>query len=146
MWDKAEKIRVNVDIVGVHLCEWGHLSQWTKIAHRMKKVMRAVFILESVKIKKNRNLPSFLENYFCRLIISILTTLWLKGSCHAIFNAVYSVMSYSLQPHGLQHARLSSPSLPPGVDSNSCPFNRWCHPTISSSVTTFSSCHQPFPA
>ena len=54
----------------------------------------------------------------------------------------HSVVSYSLQPHELQHAKLPNPSLPPGVDSNSCPFSRWCHLTISSSVTTFSSCPQ----
>jgi len=29
---------------------------------------------------------------------------------------------------------------------NSCPLNWWCHPTISSSIVPFSSCHQPFPA
>ena len=37
-------------------------------------------------------------------------------------------------PCGLQHARLSCPSLSPGICSNSCPLNQWCHPTISSSV------------
>ena len=30
--------------------------------------------------------------------------------------------------------------------SNSCPLSQWCHPTISSSVITFSSCLQSFPA
>ena len=44
-----------------------------------------------------------------------------------------SVVSNSLRPHGLQHARLPHPSLS-GVCSNSCPFSQWCHPTISSSV------------
>ena len=44
-----------------------------------------------------------------------------------------SVMSSSLQPHGLQHARLPCPSLSPRVCSNSCPLNWWCHATISSS-------------
>ena len=43
-----------------------------------------------------------------------------------------SVMSNSLQPHGLQHARLPCPSPTPGAYSNSCPSSRWCHPTISS--------------
>ena len=43
-------------------------------------------------------------------------------------------MSNSLQPHGLQHARLSHPSPTPGAYSNSCPSSQWCHPTISSSV------------
>ena len=46
-----------------------------------------------------------------------------------------SVMSDSLQPHGLQHARPPCPSLSPWVCSNSCPLSQWCHPTISSSVT-----------
>ena len=32
------------------------------------------------------------------------------------------------------------------VCSNSCPLNQWCHPTISSSVISFSSCLQSFPA
>ena len=44
-------------------------------------------------------------------------------------------MSDSLQPCELQHARLPCPSPTPGVCSNSCPLSRWCHPTISSSVT-----------
>ena len=38
------------------------------------------------------------------------------------------------------------PSLTPGVYSNSCPSSQWCHPTISSSVSPFSSCLQSFPA
>ena len=50
-----------------------------------------------------------------------------------------SVLSDSLQPHGLQHARLPWPSPTPGACSNSCPLNRWCHPTISSSVVPFPS-------
>ena len=58
----------------------------------------------------------------------------------------HSVMSDSLQPHGLQHARLRCLSLTPGACSNSCPSSRWCHPTISSSIGPFSSCFQAFPA
>ena len=57
-----------------------------------------------------------------------------------------SVMSDSLWPHGLQHARPRCPSPPPGVYSNSSPVSWWCHPTISSSVVPFSSCPQFFPA
>ena len=58
----------------------------------------------------------------------------------------HSVVSDSLWPHGLQHTRLPCPLLSPGVCSNSCPLSWWCHPTISSSVTLFSSCPQSFPA
>ena len=57
----------------------------------------------------------------------------------------HSVMSNSLQTHGLQHARLPCPSPSPGACSNSCPLSRWCHPTISSSVVPFFSCLQSFP-
>ena len=55
-----------------------------------------------------------------------------------------SVVSDSLWPHGLQHARPPSPSLTPKACSNSCPSSRWCHPIISSSVVPFSSCLQSF--
>ena len=57
----------------------------------------------------------------------------------------HSVMSDSLWPHGLQHARLPCPPPTPGTYSSSCPLSRWCHPTNSSSVNLFSSCLQSFP-
>ena len=56
----------------------------------------------------------------------------------------HSVVSDSLRPHGLQHARPPCPSPTPGVYPNS--FSRRCHPTISSSVIPFSSCPQSFSA
>ena len=56
-----------------------------------------------------------------------------------------SVMSDSLWPHGLQHARPPCPSPTARVYSNSCPLNWWCHPTTSSSVVPFSSRLQSFP-
>ena len=55
-------------------------------------------------------------------------------------------MSTSLQPHGLQHARLPCPSPAPRAYSNSCPLSWRCHPTVSSSVVPFSSYLQSFPA
>ena len=55
------------------------------------------------------------------------------------------VVSDSLWPCGLQHTRLPCPSLYPGVCWKPCPLSRWCHPTISSSVTPFSSYPQSFP-
>ena len=57
-----------------------------------------------------------------------------------------SVVSDSLRPHESQHARPPCPSQTPGVYSNSCPWCRWCHPAISSSVIPFSSCPQSLPA
>ena len=58
----------------------------------------------------------------------------------------YSEVSYSLQPHEMKHTRLPCPSPSPGACSNSCQLSWWCHPTISSSVISFSSCLQSFPA
>ena len=55
----------------------------------------------------------------------------------------HSVMSNSLQPHELQHARPPCPSPTPGVHSNSHPSSRWCHPAISSSVVPFSPAPNP---
>ena len=72
-------------------------------------------------------------------------------SClHANWNGRWwlscSVTSNSLRPHGLQHTRPPCPSLSPRVCSNSRPLSWGCRPTISSSVTLFSSCPQFLPA
>ena len=57
-----------------------------------------------------------------------------------------SVVSNFLWPHDLQYTRLPCPSPTPRACSNSCASSQWCRPTISSSVVTFSSCLQSFPA
>ena len=63
------------------------------------------------------------------------------------FSSVQSLSCVnSLQPHGLQHAGPPCPSPTPRVYPNSCPWSRWCHPTVLSSVIPFSSCLQSFPA
>ena len=65
-------------------------------------------------------------------------------SCSVQFS--HSVMSNSLWPHELQHARPPCASPTPGVHSNSCPSSRWCHLAMLSSVVPFSSCPQSLPA
>ena len=70
--------------------------------------------------------------------LQLWSHIWPQFSC--------SVVSDSLRPHGLQHARHPCPSLTPGVHPKSCPLSRWCHPTISSFVVPFSSHLQSFPA
>ena len=57
-----------------------------------------------------------------------------------------SVVSDSLRPHELQHARPPCLSPTSGVHSDSHPSSQWCHPAISSSVIPFSSCPQSLPA
>ena len=51
-----------------------------------------------------------------------------------------------LQPHEMQHARISYPSISPGVCSNSCPLSQWCHPTIESSVAPLFLLPSTFPS
>ena len=58
----------------------------------------------------------------------------------------WSVMSDSLRPHELQHARPPCPSPTPGVHSDSRPSSPWYHSAISSSVIPFTSCPQSLPA
>ena len=70
----------------------------------------------------------------------------LLKNCPSSVQFCCSVLSHSLWSHGLQHTRPPCPPPTPGVYSNSCPWSRWCHPTILSSVIPFSSHIQPFPA
>ena len=86
---------------------------------------------------------SLLLNMLSRLVITFLPR------SKRLFSSVQfsrSVVSDSLQPHELQHARPTCPSPIPGVHLNSCPSSRWCYPVISSSVIPFSSCPQSLPA
>ena len=71
---------------------------------------------------------------------------WKAEKVSSVQFSSFTIMSNSLQPHGLQHTRLLCPSPTPGACSNSCPLSQWCHPTILSSVIPFSSCLQSFPA
>ena len=75
-------------------------------------------------------------HFLCSFVKSQLT----------MFQFSHSVVSDSLQPHGLKFIRTPCPSPTPGVLLNSYPLSLWCHPTISSSVPPFSSCPQSFPA
>ena len=68
------------------------------------------------------------------------------GKCFSSVQFSHWVMSSSLRPHGLQHARPPCPSPTLRVHPNPCPLGRWCNPTISSSVIPSSSCLQSFPA
>ena len=100
-----------------------------------------VSVLKTVSIIQERPWETLsLETIKKQEILGFAT--WTDFEC---IQFSHSVMSNSLRPHGLQHARPPCPSPTPGVYPNSCPLS-WCHPTISSSVVPFSSCLQSFPA
>ena len=103
----------------------------------------------------------FLELLFCPdhqtpVFLAVFSSTFSEWGCLALTNSSprsqhsvqfsLPVVSNSLRPHGLQHARPSCPSPTPGVYSNSCPLSRWGHSTISSCVVPFSSRLQSFPA
>ena len=108
----------------------------TSFSHDLKDNLSSLFWhSRSSVIRALLTIPSFL--------------LWFPTPSSMVqFSAVQcsrSVMSDSLRPHGLQHARPPSPSPTPRVYPDSCPLSQWCHPTISSSVVPFSSHLQSFP-
>ena len=70
-------------------------------------------------MNKNNNFGQYLQQLH-----------FLYTTCQSVSPFSLSVMSDSLQPHGLQHTRLPCPSATPGACSNSCPLSHWCHPTI----------------
>ena len=78
--------------------------------------MGILILLDPSRISENQPLSTQIQQ-FPLVIFSLV-----QFSC--------SVVSDSLQPHGLQHARLPCPSPTPGACANSCPLSRWCHPTI----------------
>ena len=106
-------------------------------------------ILEWANISSSRDLPDpGIESRSPALQADSLPVSHLR-SPFWVFSSVQfsrSVVSDSLWPHELKHARPPCPSPTPGAYPNPCPLSRWCHPTISSSIVAFSSCPQCFPA
>ena len=92
-------------------------------------------VTKNKKTKKKKNPKTLLFNV---KIIDIHIFTSFQFSC--------LVVSDTLRPYGLQHARPPCPLPTLGVYTISCPLSQWCHPTISFSVTSFSSCLQSFPA
>ena len=122
-------VSMDLPILGP-LYKWNHVKIF---------VFCVWFIWLSIK------LLSFIYGITC---IKILIYLWLNYI--PLYAVVVVVPSQShvqlLRVHEIKHARLPCPSLSPWVCSNSCPLSQWCHPTIPSSVTPFSSWPQSFPA
>ena len=93
-----------------------------------------LFFLQGIFLTRGLNLSLM----YCRQILYHLSH---QGSSSHTSSVQFSrsVMSDSLRPHELQHARPPWPSPTPGVHSDSHPSSQWCHPAISSSVVPFSS-------
>ena len=148
------QISISCEIFEIHL----HIKNHSLFIWNTNVTSSPIFLLNQATLP-----PAHDYSYSSILFIVLcLSTVGTRGKPYALhFSFSYSqqlplnfilllfspsVVSDSLWPHGLQHARLPCPLPTPGVCSNSCPLNRWCHPTISSSVVPFSSCPQSFPA
>ena len=115
------------------------------------KLLWVYYFLQSLQpVKCNNNyfaVEKKKKNYFCKTWQDSLNQRWTRLELHPgllpisstlLLSFSCSVVSDSLQPHGLQHARLPCPSPSPRVCSNSCPVNGWCHPMwMSRRVTLF---------
>ena len=94
---------------------------------------------------QSNGLSSLLQHHSSKASILWCSAFFIVQLSYPSVQFSRSVVSDSLRPHELQHARPPCPSPTPGACSNSCPSSQWCHPTISSSVIPFSSCLQSFP-
>ena len=112
------------------------------------------FTKEWIPTRGGPGLFSYFLSTLLMLYLFIDTTAWniidiiswdLLNSLFSSVHVSRSVVSDSLWPHELQHARSPCPSPTPWVYPNSCLLSQWCHLTISSSVVHFSSCPQSFP-
>ena len=103
--------------------------------------------LDWYKLWEGRNRVHKNQNFLNRRLLEQKALLF-TGDANALCCCYCSVAKSrgTLWSHGLQQARRLCPQLSPRVCSNSCPLSWWCHPTISSSVTSFTLCLQPFPA
>ena len=112
-----------------------HTHVHSSIIHKSWKVEITQLSIDGWMDKQNMDIHA-LEYY------SVMKTKEKSDTCYNMVDhsvqLSHSVVSESLQPHGLQHARLPCPSPTSGACSNSRPSSWWCHPTISSSVFPFS--------
>ena len=126
---------------------WGSRRHWARLALVVTKLLYVMLVLDVLPIiwtkyvhfqarrMNEENEQTFL-NFKIFFIIFIFSSVQFSRS----------VISNSLQPHELQHARPPCPSPTPWVHPNSRPSSWWCHLAISSSVVPFSSCPQSLPA
>ena len=105
------------------------------------KYCAAIFSTTHLDIDWNKTSPLGKNITYC-----YFSTIGLACTLTNSVQFSHSVTSDSLWPHESQYARPPCPSATSGVYSNSCPSSWWCHPAISSSVVSFSSCPQSLPA
>ena len=125
-----------VVITSQNIQVWNHCRYWGWVGSRPPQ-------LGNITIKWF--IQVFVYKSYLYIIVHCVCNSITSKKCVSV-QFSHSVMSDSLRPHGLQHARLCCPLPTSGACSNLCPSSWWCHLTISSSVVPFFSCLQSFPA
>ena len=125
-----------VVIISQNIQVWNHCRYWGWVGSRPPQLGN-IIIKWFIQVFVYKSYLYIIVHCVCNSITS-------KKCISVQFS--HSVMSDSLRPHGLQHARLCCPLSTSGACSNLCPSSWWCHLTISSSVVPFFSCLQSFPA
>ena len=119
--------------IHIYLHMYKHMSLCVKSISLMDDSLNGTFVFKMCILYVCVCLEIYMSFYEYALTI-----------CNCWYQFSHSVVSDSLRPHELQHARPACPS--PGVYSNSHPSSQWCHPATSSSVIPFSSYPQSLPA
>ena len=130
-------------------CKWLTKRTFSVLLRKMRGT-RAQLLPRSggsVKGRVSTNCPLRNQSNITVTVLFLWTRWELRSTLRGFLLLLFScsVVSNSLWPHGLQYTRLPRPLLSPRACSNSRPLSRWCHPTISSSVTSFCG-PQSFPA
>ena len=131
----------------ISLCLWGKVREWMRKS--CQDTSYSIYLLKS-DFPVDR-LVIYKESFYSERIgpfqhSFLYHCIYKDRKLHISVQFSRSVVSDSLRPHELQHARPPCPSPTPGVHSNSHPLILWCHPAISSSVIPFSSFLQSLPA
>ena len=132
--EESEKVGLKLNIQKTKIMASGPITSWQIDEETVETV--ADFILGGSKITADGDCSHEIKR---RLLLGrkVVTNL---------VQFIHSVVSDSLRPHELQHARPPCPSPTPRIHPNLCASSQWCHPAILSSVIPFSSCPQSLPA
>ena len=133
-----------LQFIGVAKSQTSELLNWTEL-NWTYKIYVCIWVYVRV-YKINKQTTTTTKNVKWLIIPVSYNSNGEKLNPNSSVQFSHSLASNSFWSHESQHSRLPCPSPAPEIYSNSCPSSWWCHPAISSSVVSFSSCPQSLPA
>ena len=116
-----------------------HIANKTVVIQTQASVSKIIVYVRMYSLRSNNRSQSVVLSLAALILLVRNTSFQLLLFSHP-------VVSYSLQPYGLQHTRPPCSSLSPEVCPSSCSLHRWCQLAISSSDALFSFGPHSFPA